>query len=84
MFDANEIEISFADQAAEREVDAAATEELDAAAAAAKAAADMDPRVSAVLRDQKQYELIQKAKKRFDLNFFKGIAYEGPMAQTLV
>lgn len=51
MFDANEIEISFADQAAERELDAAATEELDAAAAAAKAAADMDPRVSAILRD---------------------------------
>ena len=80
MFDANEIEISFADQAAEKELDAAATEELDAAAAAAKAAAEMDPRVSAILRDQKQYELVQKAKKRFDLKFFQGLAYEGPLA----
>jgi len=35
------------------------------------------------MKDRELYELIQKAKKRFDVKFFQDFAYEGPIASKL-
>jgi len=35
------------------------------------------------MKDRELYELIQKAKKRFDVKFFQDFAYEGPLASKL-
>lgn len=75
MFDADEIEISLADQMTERKISA----EL----------ADIDPLQSVLPQEKKapqpnkkDYELINKAKKRFDRKFFMQFAYEGPDASA--
>ena len=77
MFDADEIEISFADAKAEREIDAAVQKEPDE-----KVLTEREQ--SAATKEQEYFELVQRAKARFDIRFFQGLAYEGPMASTLV
>lgn len=81
MFDADEIEISFADAATEKAIDDELAD-IDPIAQAAKSI-EKQKADALSMKDQKLYELIQKAKKRFDIKFFQNFAYEGPLASKL-
>lgn len=81
MFDADEIEISFADAATEKIIDEDLSE-IDPVAEAAKAIETQQAKAVS-MKDRELYELIQKAKKRFDVKFFQDFAYEGPIASKL-
>ena len=80
MFDADEIEISFADKVTEREL----SEELKELESATKDEAVAAKDVKSPSKQQE--ELMQKileAKKRFNRKFFMNCAYEGPHASAL-
>ncbi len=68
MFDADEIEISFADAATEKAIDDELAD-IDPIAQAAKSI-EKQKADAISMKDQKKYELIQKAKKKFDIKFF--------------
>jgi len=79
MFDADEIEISFADQAAERSL-----EDLDVIDPVEQLTKKLEGQKP--IRSQQDLEdlkLIQEAKQKFSVRFFSDFAYEGPLASKL-
>lgn len=78
MFDADEIEISFADQAAERAID---IDLIDPVQELEQSLEGKQPIRSQ--QDLENLKLIQEAKQKFNVKFFQNFAYEGPLASAL-
>ena len=80
MFDADELDITIADQASERAISEELAEK-DPISELAQSLGAAQPLKSG--RDIQEYLAIQEAKKRFDLKFFEQFAYEGASASKL-